>query len=248
MSLAEPVWATPPQMLSLTQEVQIWRANLDLPLTQIEQLVPTLSSDEQQRADRFRFPVDRQRFIASRGILRTLLGRYLKIEPADLRFSYGDHGKPSVDTLHHPSTLQFNLSHSQAWLLCAMTQQHSVGIDLECLRSLTDLEGLTRRFFAPAEHQAIHTLPMEQRSRAFFQYWTCKEALLKASGKGLIDLSSVEIAITNETIELIRWADDPVHSTWQIYSFTPTPDAVAAIAINTQAPQFSFWQWQELES
>ena len=74
-------WDNPPKKVKLLQnEIHIWRANLDLPSVVIEKLASTLSKDEINRANRFRFQQHRDRFIVGRGILRKLLANYLQVK------------------------------------------------------------------------------------------------------------------------------------------------------------------------
>lgn len=226
-------------------EIHIWQASLAVSLNEREQFAQTLSADEQARANRFRFPRDAHRFVASRGILRALLGRYLQLPPAQIQFAYSDRGKPS---LANPSTsveLAFNLSHSEDWMVCAIARGCCVGIDLESIRPVANLADLTQRFFSPREHTVIHALPDELRLRSFFQHWTCKEALLKATGDGLMSLSTIEVCIEDDIATLVSWsrATPPV-ARWRLQLFAPAPDCVAAIAVDALDRSLAFWHWE----
>lgn len=229
--------------------------NLDISDQQLQQLEPLLSEEERSRANQFRFPQHRQRFIAGRGTLRCILGRYLKQLPEQLQFDYEPRGKPR---LKPACPLQFNLSHSQDQMLCAVSGGDRVGIDLEQIRPVTDLVQLTQRFFLPQEHQTIHALPPEHQELAFFQYWTCKEAILKAVGVGLASLATVEVKVMNGIAELIAledrvsgsFASSPQH--WLLHAFTPLPDYAAALAVERVASVYGssdparllFLQWE----
>lgn len=237
----------PPTDLELSmQEVHLWRAHLDRVPASLQTWRQTLSADEQQRADRFRFPSDRDRFIAGRAILRAVLGRYLNLAPQQLQFGYEAKGKPYLSASIGQPVLQFNLSHSQEWMLCAVTYQHRVGIDLECIRPVADLEQLTNRFFLPREHDAIHALPAEHQQSAFFRYWTCKEAILKAIGTGLVGLSSVEILLTEDRAKLLSLKAES-DAAWYLHSFVPMFGYTAAIAVEQPDCQLIFWQWQDTD-
>src|SRR5713226_9326224 len=98
MSADNCVWLAPTTNSALpNDEVHVWRADLDRPRLQLRRLYGMLSADEQQRAGRFRFERDGNRFIARRGLLRIILGRYLGVEPGSLRFCYGPNGKPALE-------------------------------------------------------------------------------------------------------------------------------------------------------
>ncbi len=238
-----PQWNIPPDSLKLSVgEVHIWSVWLDAPLEILQALAETLSPDERQRAERFRFDRDRHRFLVGRGTLRAILSRYLKVDPTQVQFHYGPGGKPALAGI---SDLEFNLSHSQDLMLCAVAWNSQVGIDLEYLRPVSDLDHLTQRFFAPQEHLAIQALPESERLRLFFQYWTCKEALLKASGYGLVNLKDLEILLTETGVEIVHLkSGSPSLKSWSVDLFTPATNYTAALAIEGRDRTLSFWQWQ----
>lgn len=225
-------------------EVHIWQANLALSPSDCQQFAQTLSADEQARAGRLRFQRDRDRFIVSRGTLRALLGRYLEVSPERIRFNYSDKGKPALAHEFAGSGLEFNLSHSEDLMVCAIARQQPIGIDLEYLRPVADLANLTQRFFSPQEHAAIHTFAGDRCLQSFFQHWTCKEAVLKAAGGGLMSLSAIEVCLLNETAKLVRWGNDAQAAhTWLLQLFRPAPNYVAAVAINAPERTIVFRQW-----
>jgi 4'-phosphopantetheinyl transferase len=111
-------WLLPPSELQLlSDEVHVWSASLDPPAPLVQRLAQLLSLDERLRAERFHFEKDRRRFIVSRAILRTILGRYLKVEPGWLQFRYEHGGKPALVETSSWRTIQFNVSHSQSLAL-----------------------------------------------------------------------------------------------------------------------------------
>ncbi|MBW4473474.1 MAG: 4'-phosphopantetheinyl transferase superfamily protein [Stenomitos rutilans HA7619-LM2] len=226
-------------------EIHIWQASLAVSSDEREQFVQTLSVDEQRRASRFRFARDAHRFIVSRGILRALLGRYLQTPPDQIQFCYSDRGKPSLAYPSSAPELAFNLSHSDDLMVCAIARGCSVGIDLEAIRPVANLADLTQRFFSPREHAVIHALPDDLRLRSFFQHWTCKEALLKATGDGLMSLSTIEVCIKDDKATLMQWSRAPQPAAlWLLQLFTPAPSCVAAIAADSLDQSITFWQWE----
>jgi 4'-phosphopantetheinyl transferase len=219
-------------------EVHTWCANLAVSMDQLQHYAQTLSIDEQARAARFKFPHHRDRFIAARGILRTLLSKYLNQSPASFKFSYSDRGKPLLD-----NPLQFNVSHSEDLALYAFTYDRSIGIDVEVIRSVENLEGLTQRFFCPSEHQAIAQLPPEVQHKLFFRYWTCKEAYLKATGEGLSELSGLEFAI-DQTVQLKAVPTHPERrDRWIIKELDVSDQFVGTLATCELEQQLEFKQF-----
>lgn len=239
------MWNLPPTELQLpSNAVHVWRASLEQSAMQVQQLAQTLSEDEHLRAARFYFERDRKHFIVARGLLRTILGRYTSLEPHQLQFSYSPRGKPALASTGDSSTLQFNLSHSKGLALYAVTRDRKIGIDLEYLRPISNIEQLTQRFFSAREHGVIHSLPPDEQQVAFFQSWTCKEAYLKATGEGLAQLQQVEVSLTPEQpYGLLNIATDAQATTrWSLQTLTPAPDYVAALAVEGHDWNLSCWQ------
>ncbi len=220
----------------------MWQAGLDQPAAQVAQYTRLLTPDEQLRANRFHFERDRQRYIVGRGILRTLLGRYLGCAGSELQFSYGLRGKPALTN----PVFDFNLAHSGGLAVIALAYQQEIGVDVEQIRPITDMEQIVQRFFAEQEQADLLTLPVEQRQTAFFNGWTRKEAYLKALGDGLarpLDQFCVSL-IPGEPVRLLSINGDTEDaSRWLLESFNPAPGYVAAAAVRGHAWRFSYWDW-----
>jgi 4'-phosphopantetheinyl transferase len=245
-------WRRPPLDLSLApDEVHLWRAALDRPESDIARLWPTLTLDEQERSGRLRFERDRGRFIASRGILRAILARYVGTAPAALAFTYGPRGKPafaaSSASAPHVAALRFNMAHSQGLALFAVTLERAIGVDLEQIHPIEDATRIAERFFAPAERTALRILPPEQQLDAFFACWTRKEAYLKATGDGLarpLNTFAVSLAPT-EPVRLLHVADAPDESArWRLEALTPALGYVAALAVAGHDWRLACWEWR----
>ncbi|HEX7542243.1 MAG TPA: 4'-phosphopantetheinyl transferase superfamily protein [Anaerolineales bacterium] len=142
-----------------------------------------LSGDERKRAGRLRSPCSADRFTVARGILRALLGRYLASKPEQMVFSYGPHGKPGLaDGLQ--AGLSFNVSHSGGLAVFAIANGFGVGVDIEEIHPVRDLEATASIFLSPDELAEFEALPAAGKLERFFTVWTCKEAILKAFGSG----------------------------------------------------------------
>lgn len=246
MTNQDCLWHPPPKNLTLgNHDVHVWRAALDVPTDYLQQMVKTLSADEQQRADRFYFDRDRQRFIIGRGLLRTILGRYLGIEPSRVQFCYEARGKPVLADVDNKDRLRFNLSHSQGLALYAIACDREIGIDIEQIRPFPNAEDIAKRFFSVRESTEISTLPPEQQQTAFFKTWTCKEAYLKATGDGLAgSLDQVEVMLTpGEPPRLLSIrGDSQIASHWSLYELKPASDYIAALAVAGQNWHLTCWE------
>jgi 4'-phosphopantetheinyl transferase len=215
-------------------EVHVVTLDLDQDGADEERFAALLSADERARSQRFRFARDRRRFIVGRGTLRLILGRYLGAQPARLSFRYGPHGKPALEG---DSALRFNLSHSQGLALYALAMEHEVGVDMERIQPLPDLEDIARSCFAEGEIAALWALPEAQRLHAFFACWTRKEAFIKAIGDGLsfpLDRFDVSL-VPGAPARLLRVEGDPGEaSRWTLAALHPAPGYAAALAVRMQ--------------
>ncbi len=186
MPANEKLWScTPTGSRLVPGNVQVWAAWLDVKSEEMSGLWPSLSPDEQERAGRFALDLDRVRFVAARGLLRTILGTCLGTEPHRIEFAYSAKGRPSLGGEFTRSGLQFNLAHSGGLGVFAVARRGAVGVDVEQVRAVPELEGLIERFFSARECAEIRRLCGEAQIMAFFRIWTRKEAWLKATGEGI---------------------------------------------------------------
>jgi 4'-phosphopantetheinyl transferase len=214
--------------------VHVWRAALDVPELQVRSLWDTLTADERQRAERYLFQKDRTFFVVARGLLRVLLGRYLRQDPPHLRFIYGPHGKPALATDTGGGALRFNVSHSHGLALYAITRGREVGVDVERIRPKVAQEKIAERFFSPREVTLLRALPAPLQATAFFACWTRKEAYIKATGEGLtLPLDQFDVSLVpGEPAALLRTAWDPQEAArWALQDLAPAPGYRAAVAV-----------------
>jgi 4'-phosphopantetheinyl transferase len=166
--------------------VHIWYTRLDPPDSIVAQMEQTLSADEWSRLRRFHFARDARRYAVRRGVLRHLLGRYLSIPPGEVAFAYGPQQKPILAEPLAGTGLHFNLSDSGEMAVYAFAVEQSIGVDIEEHRDYPDARQLARDYFSPAETLWLSQQPDAQLSLAFLRCWTCKEAVVKALGDGLM--------------------------------------------------------------
>ncbi len=165
--------------------IQIWQLNLQRINHQVRNLHNTLSEDELLRAERFKFSRHKRDFICYRAILRLLVGCYLGIKPEEVVFNYDTYGKPSIESSLNTLDLRFNISHSEGDIVYAFSIDRELGIDIEQAKREIDFMPIAERFFHTQEVQILKKSRIEQRLRTFYQFWTRKEALIKAIGSGL---------------------------------------------------------------
>jgi 4'-phosphopantetheinyl transferase len=214
-------------------EVHVWSVQLDPAPAERAALEELLTTEERERAGRFLFPRDRERFTAARGWLRRVLGAYCDRHPGEVSLRYGPRGKPRLADECTEGVL-FNLAHSSGRALIAVARGREVGVDLEGVEGAMDCEALARRFFAAREVEALARCQGDPRL-AFMACWTRKEAYLKARGDGLsVPLDSFEVSIDpDEQVAALRTPFDPGEAArWTLHSFRPEPGFIAALAIS----------------
>jgi 4'-phosphopantetheinyl transferase len=205
-------------------EVHVWRASLSD--TDPVVMGSLLSPAERLRAERFHSARDQRRFLCGRGLLRTILGRYLETDPRELTIAEGPQGKPELAGAG--SSLRFNLSHSDDLMLLAVTHARAVGIDLEFIRENVPVETLADYYFEPEDAWNLRLLPPPERVWRFYELWTSAEARLKADGTG--------IGQGLRVLEPDRWS---------ILKLAPAEGYAATLAVEGGGFHVECWSWQK---
>ncbi len=225
-------------------EVQLWRVDLDALGSDESRWQKVLSPDESARASRFRFPRDRQRYVAARALLRTILGSYLAMDPSGVCFSYSQKEKPSLGPAHASNDVKFNIAHSGGVALLVFTRGREIGVDVEQVRRDFDFEAIARRYFSAREQEQLVALPEEERAEAFFRCWTRKEAYIKATGDGLsLPLSQFDVSLTTgEKNGLLATRPDASEAgRWLLQEVPAGPGYVAALCVHSQDWKLRDW-------
>jgi 4'-phosphopantetheinyl transferase len=234
-----------PQRELAEREIHLWRAYLDCEETVLRRFESTLASDERDRAKRFVFQRDRDSFVATRGILRELLARYVECSPVEIEFTYGPRGKPSLRQEYSMNAVQFNVSHSQGLALLAFAAGRSLGVDVELVRADVAAEEIAERYFSAQEVTELKSLPPTMRAEGFFLCWTRKEAYIKARGEGLqIPLDTFHVSLTPGKLESLQCLDS---SRWNLRSLSPDPRYVGALVAEGSDWQMRCWEWKPIK-
>ena len=217
--------------LSAHPDLYLWCVAVDDPRID----AGLLSSEEQERSARFRVADARDRFVAGRWLLRSVLARITGGGPSRIVLAAGEHGKPRLTRPEVPG-LGFNLSHAGRHAVVAVAAGAEVGVDLEALPPRVDVERLAARFYAATERDAVLAAGAEERDRRFLEVWTGKESWLKATGIGIaVRLAEVEVALDPPRLVSLPGRHDPAD--WSLL-----PAGVAADAVCTVAVRGSGWR------
>ena len=201
-----------------------------------------LSNDEISRGERFCFDRDRHRHLVTWALARTMLSSYADISPKAWEFGNNQYGRPHISGPVSAPNLRFNLSHTRNLIACIVAPEFDVGIDVEDCRRNISGPAIARRYFSAREVAAFERLTKNEQAAAFFEYWTLKEAYVKAVGRGIsLGLARFSFELDDRSLRVDDPArrpprisfdglnDDP--ATWQFAQYKPTPHHAMAIAI-----------------
>lgn len=223
-------------------QVDIWRADIDLPSSTVQRLEQNLVEEELARARRFYFERDRIHFTVARGLLREVLGRYVGTPPHRLRFRSNEYGKPFLED----DAVRFNLSHSGGVALFAVTRRREIGVDIECIRKDFDCLEIAGRFFSKQEQKALEALPADLQPIAFFNCWTRKEAFIKAIGEGVsfpLDRFDVSLAPGQLARLISIRGDSSAAEGWNLQELQVGDRYAAAVVVEGGDCELQFWEW-----
>jgi 4'-phosphopantetheinyl transferase len=169
--------------MPLEGTVHLWFATLDDLRPSLDAFQASLDPVEQDRAERFRFKHDRERFVLGHGLLRMLLGNYLKRDGSLIRMARGPFGKPYLER----KRLRFNFSDTKDAILVGFTSGQELGVDIETMAREVDHAAVSEHYFTRSEIAAIQAGDPAGGKARFLDLWTRKEAVLKACGVGIMD-------------------------------------------------------------
>ena len=230
------------------KKAAVWYVDINNHKNQIPYYWGILNTKERERVNKFYFEKDKNCYIIARGILRTLLAKYLNLNPSKIKFQYTEKGKPF---LKHSSNIKFNISHSKNTIVLGFLKNDEIGVDVEFSKNKVEALLVAKSFFSKNEIKALHKLTPSYIQQGFYNCWTRKEAFIKAIGHGLsfpldqfeVSLESTEIAILKETL----W-DVKEKEFWTLKSFIPFKDYIGAVAIRNRNITVDYFHFQETDS
>jgi 4'-phosphopantetheinyl transferase len=230
----------------LSDSVHVWIVRLKGQDICFDHCLAMLNERERHRASRFYYEHLRRRFTLSHGCLRALLGLYLGIPPRDVEFGYGTRSKPFID---RPTTeLRFNQSDSGDLVAFAFTAGCEIGMDIEEVRPLSELESVVANVFTPREIVELRRIDTSLQQEAFFATWTRKEAYVKALGDGLIvptDSFRVTVSSKEKTPRVYFDQGSETVNDWQLHSFHPVTGYLGTIAYRGLRRSMHIWPVME---
>ncbi len=213
--------------------IYLWIVRLNEWKSHLFELKALLSREEIERSLRLKIKDKQEQFICSRAILRIILGSYLDKNPAHLQIQATTDGKPYLEK----SEIRFNLSHSGDILLCGLSYRSLIGIDIQQIYPITNLETIIKNYFSENERKYLESQPVDQLKNHFFSIWTAKEAYLKAIGKGFQESPTDISTLPDESLQYFL-LDHPGSGQesqgWTITSIEFNQGYKAAVAVNAK--------------
>jgi 4'-phosphopantetheinyl transferase len=224
-------------------EVHVWYQPSDSATAALSEDA-VLSAEERTGRDQLHFLADRRDFALGHDLLRRSLSRYTAVLPHEWQFVKGLNGKPSV----RGGALSFNLSHTRGLVACSIARFMAVGIDVERVDRIIDIETIARHVFSASEAATLVSARTNARTR-FIELWTLKEAFVKAVGVGLtLPLDSFSFDL-DEDEQYVGFVSPPGFdaSEWQFVLYAPRPDARLAVAAHAAAKEPIRWQAHKVQ-
>lgn len=219
----------------LNRAVELWLAECDATISSELQdaYLQLMSSSERARLTRFYFAHDRRRYLITRGLVRTVLSRYIDLSPDAWVFGANAYGRPTIENAEaRAAGLSFNLSHTNDLIVLGIANNRGLGVDVENISVRKAALDVAAKYFAPDEAADLSALPPCQRQLRFFEYWTFKEAYVKAVGAGLcIPLDQFSFSYPNQDCVKLSISSDlkDIPSRWQFWQLRPTRNHVLAV-------------------
>lgn len=231
------------QLYLKPNQVDIWFVDKKKHLNKLSEYWTVLCDDERKKASQFRFVKDFNCSVIARGVLRTLLGKYLNTNPKNIEFEFGEFGKPQ---LKETNRLEFNVSHAEDGIAIAFTQKNKIGVDVEYIKRPIEVATIAKQFFSENEVSSLFSVEKSNQQQAFYNCWTRKEAFIKALGDGLsfpLDQFSVSLTSTKEASLLETKWDKKEKENWFLKSFEPKKGYIGAFSVKGKVTDIQFWKY-----
>lgn len=229
-------------------QIHVWAIGLRAPNATHGAYRALLLATEKAQAQKLAFEHLQRSYEVSHGVLRLLLAQYVKCRPQQITYEFGPEGKPS---LQGDSPIRFNMSHSGNLGLYAFTTECEVGIDVEEVRKLPDIEQIASHYFCASEiNELLSTRTTESRQNAFFRCWTRKEAYIKAVGGGLnLPLDRFQVTLLADApARFVSIGNDRLEaSQWNLHHLEPASGYIGALAYRSVPHAIIVWRFLDAQ-
>lgn len=222
---------------NLDDTVQVYRALLVDNQDKIASCSQYLSSEEIMRSKQFRNKIDSDRFIVGRAMVKHMAAKILNKDIQSLEIMYSETNKPIFD---NEINFQFNLSHSGNYVVLAICKRCDIGIDIEYCNN--DFRFRPILDYCMSQKEQFVIIQDENPLNAFLMYWTRKEAILKATGVGILESLNTFSCLNG--INFIPGFLTGITSQWMIRSFYIDKNYIVSLAHDSSLNKLSFFEFK----
>lgn len=218
-------------------QIDLWRLPIQ-PLSESDchKFMHGLSIEERAQYEAFYHPVDRLRYLLTRLFLRRVMAAYLNQDAGRLEFRQNAYGRPALSGHQNHIALDFNVAHNEDYIVCAVTRNGRVGVDIENYRKPCNL-ALAEDFFAHQELAQLLARNDTQRDKHFCELWTLKESFIKAVGKGMaIPLDAFYFQFDEDSHAFFDPEKHGESRSWQFVSWESDNKNIVSIAFSWDLP------------
>ncbi|MBX3457836.1 MAG: 4'-phosphopantetheinyl transferase superfamily protein [Candidatus Paracaedibacteraceae bacterium] len=225
--------------------VHVWHIPLDAEFDLTSTQKAVLSPREIQTAEKFRDIKHQRDYIYSHIALRHILSAYLDCSPHQIPLTFNKYNKPYLKPNDNPCGVEFNFSKTHGLAICALTREHRVGIDVECIRPIKNQDSIAKQILSLKEQENYFSSSLSERQKLFFQYWTLKESFIKAIGVGFsFDIDKVTFSLDDISRPSIYIQPFPEESSlWSSDFFSVGDNHYAALSTKQAIKEIDHFVW-----
>jgi 4'-phosphopantetheinyl transferase len=231
-------------------EVHVWSYLLDAENPDMDFFYNLLTEDEKTEINKIKIRKVRNQKVISKAIVKNILSKYLGVTINQIKFSYNKFGKPVLPADINLQDLNFNVSHSGELGIIALTKKYKIGVDVERIAELADIDDIIQMCFSKDEQRLFHGVKDPEKTTLFYRIWTGKEAFVKAIGKGFsFPLKNISFKLNhNKEIVISDIIEVPENlNDWQIYNFNPQENYSSAVVVNLNSFLIRKFEWNQAE-
>jgi 4'-phosphopantetheinyl transferase len=173
-------------------------------------------------------------FEVAHALVRQALSQYADVAARDWSFETNRWGRPEIAGPARAQRFTFSLSHTRGLVACVIAAGVECGVDVESLNRPGDPLRIARRVLSARELADLERQPSETKQSRLLEYWTLKEAYLKARGVGMsVSMRDLSFRLDERGIRLVT-VDPEAKSSPDAWSFTitrPTSSHTLALAL-----------------
>lgn len=232
----------------LADKIHFLYTSLKQPEYVIRNCYDNLPKFEKESIDRYKIKTIKDRQILAKGLLYIALGYYLERDPQNIEIEFNEFGKPFLTGISNDKMIFFNMSHSNDLAVYAFAKDRNIGVDVEQIKQISDIEGVIDLCFSESEKVWFNKIPFDNKNEVFYKIWTSKEAYIKAIGMGLhFPPNKISTGLNSEGDIFFNEIEvDENPGRWGLHTFTISPDFSSAVVVENDDPEIEYYSVDNL--